>query len=57
METFTEDTLEFREARIVGGDKGDGGGPNGIRKEGTGNLFYEGWGITSGEEGLGEVGG
>ena len=26
METFTEDTLEFRKARIVGGDKGAGVG-------------------------------
>ena len=25
------------------------GGPDGMKKEGTGNLFgYEGWGITSG---------
>ena len=43
METLTEDT--FREARIVGGDKGAGawimGGlrePDGVRMEGTGNF-------------------
>jgi hypothetical protein len=30
--------------------------PDGIRMEGTGNLFdYDGWGITYGKEGLGEV--
>ena len=33
-------------------------GPDGMRMEGTGYLFdFEGWGITSGEEGLSEVGG
>ena len=33
------------------------GGPGGMRMESMGNLFgYEEWGITSGEEGLGEVG-
>ena len=52
-----EDTFEFREARIVGGDKGAGVGVmDGMRKEGKRNLFgNEGWGITSDEEGLGEV--
>ena len=46
METFSENAFEFREARIVVGDKGAGvlvmGGlrePGGMRKEGTGNLF------------------
>ena len=46
METFSEDAFEFREARIVGGDKEaevgvmDGlRGPEGMRKEGTENLF------------------
>ena len=32
------------------------GGPNGMRKEGMGDLFsYEGWGHNLSEEGLGEV--
>ena len=46
MRTFTEDAFEFREVKIVGGDKGArvggmGGlrGPDGMRKEGIGNLF------------------
>ena len=46
VETFTEDTFEFREARIVGGDEGAGvrvmGGLRGLdvmREEGTGNLL------------------
>ena len=58
METFSKDTFEFVEARIVGDDKRAGvgpmgglGGPNGMIKEGTGNLIgYEGWGISSVEE-------
>ena len=65
METFLEDTFEFREARIVGGDERVGVGVmcglrelNGMREEGTENLLgNERRGITSGEEGLGEVGG
>jgi hypothetical protein len=53
VETFSEDLFEFREPRIVGCDKGTGvgvmgvlgGGPDGMRKEGTGNMFgYEGGG-------------
>ena len=46
METFTEDTFEFRKARIVGGDEraevgvmGGLRGLDGLRVEGTGNLF------------------
>ena len=46
VEIFMEDTFEFREARIVGGDKGAGvgvmgvlRGPDGMTKEGRGNLF------------------
>jgi hypothetical protein len=46
VETFTEDTFKFWEARIVGGDKGAGigvmcglMGPDAMRKEGMGNLF------------------
>ena len=42
METFTEDTFEFWEARILGGDKGAGVGVmgglkglDGMREEGT----------------------
>ena len=65
METFTEDMFEFWEARIVGGDEGAGvgvmGGLKGLdvmREEGSGNLLgNEGRGITSVEEGLGEVSG
>ena len=65
METFTEDPFEFQEARIVGCDEGArvgvrGGlrGLDGMREEGTGNLLdNEGRGITSSEEGLGEVNG
>ena len=53
MKTFSDDAYEFREARIVDGDKGAGGGvigglgePDSMRKEGTGNWFgYEEWGI------------
>ena len=64
METFTEDMFEFRKVRIVG-DQGAGigvlGGLRGLydlREEGTGNLIGdEGRGITSVEEGLGEVSG
>ena len=41
METFTEDTFEFREARIVGGVMGELKIPHGMRKEGSGNLFDE----------------
>ena len=65
VETFTEDPFEFRKARIVGGDEGAevgvvGGlsGLDGLRVEGTGNLFGdEGRGITSVDEGLGVVSG
>ena len=46
METFTEDTFEFREARIVSGDEGAGvgvmgglKGPDGMRKVNMGNLL------------------
>ena len=46
MEPFTEDTFEFRKARIVGGDEGAGVGVmdglrglDGMREEGTGNLL------------------
>ena len=46
MEIFTKDMFEFREVRIVGGDKGIGvpiiGGlreSDGMRKVGTGNLL------------------
>ena len=46
METFTEDTFEFRKARIVGGDEGAGVGVmgglrglDGMRSQGTGNLL------------------
>ena len=46
METFTEDTFEFRKARIVGGDEGAGVGVmgglrglDGLREEGTENLL------------------
>ena len=46
METFTEDTFEFRKARIVGGDEGAGVGVmsglrglDGVRMEGMGNLL------------------
>ena len=46
MVTFSEDAFEFREARIVGDDKGAGvgvmgglRGPDGMRKEGMGNFF------------------
>jgi hypothetical protein len=45
VKIFT-DMFEFREARIVGGDKETGigvmgrlRGPDGMRKEGMGNLF------------------
>ena len=45
METFMEDTFEFRKARIVDGDEGVGVGVigglrglDGLREEGTGNL-------------------
>ena len=46
MEIFMEDTFEFREARIVGGDEGVGvmggwRGRDGMRKEGMGNLLGE----------------
>ena len=59
MET-SKDAFKFREARIVGGDKGAGigdvdglGGLDGMKK-GMVNLFgYEGWGIISGEDGFG----
>ena len=55
METFTEGTFEFRNARMVGGDEGAevgfmGGlrGLDGLRVEGTGNLLGDvGRGITS----------
>ena len=65
METFTEETFEFWKARIVGGDEGAEigvmvwlRGLDGLRVEGTGNfLGDEGRGITSVEEGLGEVSG
>ena len=58
-----ENTFEFRKARIVGGDEGAGVGVmgglqrlDGKREEGSGNLFGdEERGITSVEEGLGEV--
>ena len=51
--------MEFQKARIVGGDKGAGVGVmGGLREEGIGNLLGdEGRGITSVEEGLGEVSG
>ena len=39
METFTEDTFEFQEARIVGGVMGGLKGPDGMRKEGMENLL------------------
>ena len=63
METFTEDRFEFRETMIIGGDEGAGVGVmgglrglDGLREEVTGNLLGdEGRGITSVEEGLGEV--
>ena len=63
METFTEDTFEFRKARIVGGDEGAEVGVmrglrglDGWRVEDMGNLFGDKRrGITSVEEGLGEV--
>ena len=62
METFKEYPFEFREARIVGSDKGAGfgvmGGLRGLdgMREGTGNLLGdEGRGKTSVEKGLGEV--
>ena len=63
MKTFPKDAFEFRKARIVYGNKGGGVGimggligPDGMGMEVTENLFgYEGWGITSGVEGLGEV--
>ena len=63
METFTDDTFEFREARIVGvvevaGVMGGLRGLDGMREEGTGNfLGNKGIGITSVEEGLSEVSG
>ena len=54
----------FREARILHGKKGTevgvmvGLGFAAMRMENMGNLLgYEEWGITSGEEGLDEVGG
>ena len=40
METFSEDVFEYREARIVGGDKGAGARVMGMRKEGTGNNVW-----------------
>ena len=65
VETLTEDTFEFREARIVGGGEGAGAvvmgglrGPDGMRKEGMGNLLgNEGRGVIPGEEGLCEISG
>ena len=61
METFMEDTFEFRVARIVGGDEGAGVGVmgglsrlDGMREKGN-LLGIVGRGITSVEEGLGEV--
>ena len=65
METFTEDTFEFQESRIVGGNEragvgvmGELRGLDGMREEATENLLgNEGKGITSVEEGLGEVNG
>ena len=41
METFSEDVFEFREARIVGTDKGleFGSWWVGMRKDGMGNLI------------------
>ena len=65
METFTKDMFELRKARIVDCDEGaelgvKGGlrGLDGLRVKGTGNLLGDkGRGITSIEEGLGEVGG
>ena len=49
VKTFSEDAFEFREARIVGGDKGARvwvmiglGGPDDMRKDSIRNLFgYE----------------
>ena len=61
METFLEDTFKFWKARIVGGHEGVGvmgglRGLDGMREEGMGNfLGNEGRGMTSGEEGLGEL--
>ena len=62
MKAFSKGMLEFREARIVCGNKGAGvvmgglEGPDGMRIEVMGNLFgFEGGGIISGEEGLGKV--
>jgi len=65
VETFTEGTFVFRNARMVGGDEGAEIGVmgglrrlDGLRVEGTGNLLGDvGRGITSFEEGLGEVSG
>jgi hypothetical protein len=63
VETFTEDTFEFQKGRIVGGDEWVGvmgglRGLDGMREKGMGNLLGdEGRGITSVEEGLGEVSG
>ena len=61
-ENFTEDLFEFGDARIVGGDERAGvgimGGLSGLdgMREGTENLLgNEGRGMTSVEEGLGEV--
>ena len=56
METFTEDTFEFRKARIVGGDEGAVVGVlgglrelDGMREEGTADLLGDrGGGVTSG---------
>ena len=45
METFTEDTFEFRKARIVGGDEGAGVGVMGVLRglDGSGNRQQSGW--------------
>ena len=63
METFMENTFEFREAKIVGDDERAGVGVMGglrgldvLREGGMGNVFgNEGRGITSVEEGLGAI--
>ena len=52
METFSKDAFEFEEVRTVCCDKGTGDGvmgvlgrPDGMRMEGTGNVYgYEEWG-------------
>ena len=62
VKTISKNAFEFREARLIWGNKGTGvvvmGGVDGKRMEGTGKLSgYEQSGITSGEEELDEVDG